>query len=247
MSPSRFIPAHEAATREIEAFPYFAATYAPPLPVAGPAMEGDDAPLAEQFTTPEEDARRLASVDQQIHEKLQMAEHQAQEIARRAYEEGFAAGEAEGRNFGESQYKVYTSRLEKHLEELSRSASLLEKASKDEILALALAVGEYLAGRQIEFSRDSVRPLLEKLLERHPFPTPDGGTAVLEVCLNPRDLEQLGDHFVGTSGLRLVEDPELSRGSLRLSSPEGVVEATLERRRERVLELLHRFREERWA
>lgn len=247
MSPSRFIPAHEAATREIEAFPYFAATYAPPLPVAGPAMEGDDAPLAEQFTTPEEDARRLASVDQQIHEKLQMAEHQAQEIARRAYEEGFAAGEAEGRNFGESQYKVYTSRLEKHLEELSRSASLLEKASRDEVLALAMALGEYLAGRQIEFSRDSIRPLLEKLLERHPFSAPEGNASPLEVSLNPKDLEQLGDHFVGTQGLRLVEDPELSRGSLRLSSPEGVVEATLERRRERVLELLHRFREERWA
>lgn len=247
MSPSRFIPAHEAATREIEAFPYFAATYAPPLPGAGPVAEGDDAPLAEQLTTPEEDARRLASVDQQIHDKLMMAEHQAQEIARHAYEEGFAAGEAEGRNFGESQYKVYTSRLEKHLEELSHSASLLEKASKDEILALALALGEYLAGRQIEISRDAILPLLDRLLERYPFPTPEGGASTLEVSLNPRDLEQLGDHFVGRSGLRVVEDPELSRGSLRLSSPEGVVEATLERRRERLLELLHRFREERWV
>lgn len=110
-----------------------------------------------------------------------------------------------------------------------------------------MALGEYLAGRQIEFSRDSIRPLLEKLLERHPFSAPEGNASPLEVSLNPKDLEQLGDHFVGTQGLRLVEDPELSRGSLRLSSPEGVVEATLERRRERVLELLHRFREERWA
>ena len=247
MSPSRFIPAHEAVHREIEAFPYFAATYAPPIPGADDAADEDDAPLAKQFSTPEEDAHRLASVDQQIHDKLQMAEHQAQDIARRAYEEGFAAGEAEGRNFGESQYKVYTSRLEKHLEELSRSASLLEKASRDEVLALAMALGEYLAGRQIEFTRDSIRPLLEKLLERHPFSAPEGNASPLEVSLNPKDLEQLGDHFVGTQGLRLVEDPELSRGSLRLSSPEGVVEATLERRRERVLELLHRFREERWA
>jgi len=211
------------------------------------ADEEDDTPLAAQLSTPEEDARRLASVDQQIHEKLQWAEQQAQDIARRAYEEGFAAGEAEGRNFGESQYKVYISRLGKQLEELTQAASLLDKAAKDEILALALAIGEYLAGRQIEFSRDSIRPLLDRLLDEHPFPSPDSGATPLEVFLNPRDLEQLGDHFIGRPGLRLLEDPELSRGSIRLSSPEGVIEATLERRRERILELLHRFREERWA
>ena len=63
------------------------------------------------------------------------------------------------------------------------------------------------------------------------------------VFLNPKDLEQLGDTYVGYQGVTLREDPELSRGSLRLEAAEGVLEATLERRKERLLATLHRCRE----
>ncbi len=241
----RVIPARLAESRQIEAFPYFAATFT--IPLSEESEEGDEKPLASDLSSPEEDVQRLASVDQVIHEKLQMAEQQAQEIARRAYEEGFASGEVEGRSFGESQFKIYAQRLDSHLAELSQMGSLLGQAAKDEVLALALTIGEYLAGQQIEQSQEGIRPLLDSVLESHPFPTPETGekgTAALEVFLNPRDLEQLGDHYLGHPGIRLVEDAELSRGSLRVASPEGVLEATLERRRERLMEVLHRFREE---
>lgn len=248
MSPNsdRIIPASLAEGRQIEAFPYFAATFNVPVS-SDEGFDDDEKPTAADLSSPEEDAQRLASVDQVIHEKLQMAEQQAHEIARHAYEEGFASGEIEGRTFGESQFKVYAQRLDTHLAELSRIGSLLGQASKDEVLALALTIGEYLAGQQIEQSRNAIRPLLESVLESHPFPTPETGAkdvAALEVYLNPKDLEQLGDSYVGYPGIRLVEDAELSRGSLRVSSPEGVLEATLERRRERLMEVLHRFREE---
>jgi len=247
MSPDsgRVIPAHLAENRQIEAFPYFAATFT--IPLSAEDGEDDEKPLAADLSSPEEDVQRLASVDQIIHEKLQMAEQQAHEIARRAYEEGFASGETEGRTFGESQFKIYTQRLDSHLAELSKMGSLLGQAAKDEVLALALAIGEYLAGQQIEHSKEGIRPLLDAVLESHPFPTPEAGgqdAATLEIFLHPRDLEQLGDHYTGHPGIRLLEDAELSRGSLRVASPEGVLEATLERRRERLMEVLHRFREE---
>jgi len=247
MSPdsSRIIPASLAEHRQVEAFPYFAATFT--LPISTGDEDGDEKPLAADLSSPEEDVQRLASADQIIHEKLQMAEQQAHEIARRAYEEGFASGEAEGRIFGESQFKVYTQRLDSHLAELSRMGSLLGQAAKDEVLALALTIGEYLAGQQIEKSPEAIRSLLDSVLESHPFPTPDSGSkdmAVLDIFLNPRDLEQIGDTYIGYPGIRLQEDAELSRGSLRVASPEGVLEATLERRRERLMEVLHRFREE---
>jgi len=245
LDSDRIIPANLAEGRQIEAFPYFAATFN--VPLSSDEDFGDEKPMAADLSSPEEDAQRLASVDQVIHEKLQMAEQQAHEIARHAYEEGFASGEIEGRTFGESQFKVYAQRLDTHLAELSKIGSLLGQASKDEVLALALTIGEYLAGQQIEHSRNAIRPLLESVLESHPFPTPETGakdSAALDVYLHPKDLEQLGDSYVGYPGIRLVEDPELSRGSLRVSSPEGVLEATLERRRERLMEVLHRFREE---
>lgn len=246
MSPSRaarIIPARVAETKEVEAFPYFAATFTAPLAVDDGSLEGDQ-PLAAEISSPEEDAKRLASADQVIYEKLQQAEREAQDIARRAYEEGFAAGETEGRAFGESQYRAFMQRLEGHLQELSQSATLLSQATEEEVVALALSFGEYLAAQQIELSQQAIRPLLESVLEDHPFNAPDSADhAAFVIHLNPKDLEQLGDAYIGMPGVALREDPDLSRGSLRIEAAEGVLEATLERRRERLLQAIHRARE----
>jgi len=244
MSPSgfaRIIPARVAETKEVEAFPYLAASFTSPLPLEEDSADGDQ-PVSAEITTPEENARRLASVDQIIYDKLQQAERQAQDIARKAYEEGFEAGEAEGRAFGESQYRSYIQRLETALTDLSQSAALLGQATEEEVISLALAFGEYLAAQQIEQSPQAIRPLLESVLENHPFNAPDSAAALV-VFLNPKDLEQLGDTYVGYQGVTLREDPELSRGSLRLEAAEGVLEATLERRKERLLATLHHCRE----
>lgn len=244
MSPSgfaRIIPARVAETKEVEAFPYLAASFTSPLPLEEDSADGDQ-PVSAEITTPEENARRLASVDQIIYDKLQQAERQAQDIARKAYEEGFEAGEVEGRAFGESQYRSYIQRLETALTDLSQSAALLGQATEEEVISLALAFGDYLAAQQIEQSPQAIRPLLESVLENHPFNAPDSAAALV-VFLNPKDLEQLGDTYVGYQGVTLREDPELSRGSLRLEAAEGVLEATLERRKERLLATIHRCRE----
>jgi flagellar assembly protein FliH len=242
MSRDRVIPAQVAKRRQLEGFPYFTAGHASGLR----AGEGDDEPVSASLSTPEEDAARLASVDQIIFERLQQAEREAQEIARRAYEEGFAAGEREGREFGESQYRHHLQRLDATLLELSRTASLVGKASEEELLALVMTMAEYLASQQLDRSPQSVRPLLDTVLSTHALAAagPGDGTAkALVVFLHPRDLHDLRDTYVGYGGLKLVEDTDLSRGSLRLEALDGVLEATLESRRERLMEALHRFRE----
>lgn len=243
MSARRIIPAAEAGLRQIEAFPYLAAM--PPTALLPELEDTDESPLADSLTTPEEEARRLASADQVIFEKLQNAEREAQDIARRAYEEGFAVGEKEGREFGEAQFRASLQRLDGSLQELNRAASLVEQASEEELLGLALAMAEYLAAQQLEKSPQAIRPLLESILNVHPFPGGDperSGQPVL-VFLHPRDLQDLGDRFIGYPGLRLVEDGDLSRGSVRLEAADGVLDATLERRRDRLMELMRRFRE----
>jgi flagellar assembly protein FliH len=246
MSPSgfaRIIPARLAELKEVEAFPYFTTTFTVPMAEDDGALGGDQS-LSSEINSPEEDAKRLASVDQIIYDKLQQAEREAHDIARQAYEEGFAAGEAEGRTFGESQYRSYMQRLDTHFQELSQAATLLGLATEEEIIALALSFGEYLAAQQIEQAEQAIRPLLKTVLESHPFNAPDSAdNAALMIFLNPKDLEQLGDAYIGFPGVALREDLELSRGSLRIEAAEGVLEATLERRRERLLETIHRFRE----
>lgn len=249
MSPERppsvrFIPAEEVKAAQLGAFAYRAID--PELALAAQAGDVDDSPIGAQLSTPEEDAARLASVDQQIFERMQEAERRVQEIEQAAFERGFAAGEAEGRAFGESQYRSYMQRLEAELKELAEVTAQVKEAGDQELLALCLAVGEHLAAQQIERGPEAIRALVDRVLESLPFPVPrtrEAGEKPLIVHLNPQDLEQLGDHYVGHLGLRLVEDPGLSRGSLSLEAEDGVLDATLERRRQRLMELLHRLLE----
>ena len=245
MSAERVIPARRVDDRRIESFPY-SSTRANPLP---DEEDDSDAPLGSALTTPEEDARRLASVDQVIFEKLQQAERDALDTARRGYEEGFAAGETEGRQFGESQYRAHIQRLDGQLKEMAHVISLGEQAAHDEIIALALAMARHLAGREIEQGSATLGPLLAAILEAHPFPgelpAAEGGPAdAMTVFMHPKDLEALGPLAGPTSGVALKEDAELTRGSLRIEAATGVLDASLEHREARLLDLIQRFREQ---
>jgi flagellar biosynthesis/type III secretory pathway protein FliH len=249
MSANRVISAKHAASKRIESFPYNDARYTQPLPEPGDDGDDSDTPLAAVISNPEEDARRLASVDQIIFEKMQQAERDALETARKGYEEGFASGEAEGRQFGESQYRTYMQRLDGHLGELSASLALNQQASKDELLALALAMGEYLAGRRLEDSTGTLMPLLDAVLASHPFPglveeAQAGSATAVTIYMNPKDLETLGAGSQLHPGVALREAKELSRGSVRAEASEGVLDASLEHRQARLLELVQHFREE---
>jgi flagellar assembly protein FliH len=241
MSVERVIPARRAGDRQIASFPYSSAQFSKAMPEDG---DDSDTPLGATLTTPEEDARRLASVDQVIFEKLQQAERDALDTARRGYEEGFASGEIEGRQFGESQYRAHIHRLDNHLQDLSRSLALNERAGRDEILALALAIGEHLAAREIQDGAERIGPMVDAILAAHPFPgsRPDD-PAVVTICMNPKDLEVLGA-TQPPPGVTLREDAELSRGSLRVETSAGVLDASLERRQAIMMELIQRFREQ---
>jgi flagellar assembly protein FliH len=238
MSSRGFIRAEDIRDTPLDAFPYF--------PVDALLTQGgiDDGADSVASDLADHEASNIP-IEQRIVDRLQNAELQAQEIARRAYEEGFASGEAEGRSFGESQYKSYMLRLDDQLMELASTSMMLKEALDEELVALALAVGEHLAVQQIEQSPLAVRTLMEHVLEELPFPLPRGrreGEMPMQVFLNPADLEQLGDHFVGQAGLVLLADTGLSRGSLRIEAPHGIFNGTLERRKEGLMQLIQKMR-----
>ena len=239
MTRRGFIRAEDLQDRQVEAFPYF--------PVdARQARSSYDEGLGSIASDLGDDSASVP-VEQRIIERLQEAERQAQEIARQAFEEGFTAGEAEGRAFGESTYRTYIQRLETHLAELAGVSVTLQAALNEELIALALAVGEHLAIQQIQASPEAVLALLERTLEDLPFPLPRGrrdGEMPMQVVLNPADLTQLGELFPAHPGLTLVADPTLSRGSLRIEAPQGILNGTLERRREHMMLLLQRMADE---
>jgi flagellar biosynthesis/type III secretory pathway protein FliH len=234
-----FIRAEDLRDTRVEAYPYF------PVDVTM-ARSGLDEEAGSVASELGDGGLAQVPIEQRLVDRLQEAERQAQDIARRAYEEGFASGEAEGRAFGESQYKAYILRLEEHLAELGATSLLLREALTEELVALSLAVGEHLAIQQIEQSRGAVKTLMEHILEELPFPLPRGrrdGEMPVQIFLNPLDLEQLGDHFVGHGGIALLADGGLSRGSLRVEAPQGILNGSLERRRERLMQVIARMRE----
>jgi len=241
MSSNRgYIRAEDIQEQSVGAYPYF--------PVDTLLTHGGMADASESVAADLDDleASRVP-IEQRLVDRLQAAERQAQEIARQAYEEGFASGEVEGRTFGESQYRAYTQRLEQHLLELAAMSVSLQEALNEELVALALAVGEHLAVQQIEQSPDAVKTLMESILEALPFPLPRGrreGEMPMQVFLHPADLEQVGSHYIGNSGLALLADAGLSRGSLRIEAPQGILNGSMERRRERLMQLIQKMREE---
>jgi flagellar biosynthesis/type III secretory pathway protein FliH len=240
MSRKGYIRSEDLQDTRLEAFPYFPVDAL--MARGGQDEEGDS--IASELG---DEALAKVPIEQRIVDRLQEAERQAQEIAQRAYEEGFAAGEAEGRAFGESQYRAYMQRLSEHLAELGAMTLTLREALNEELAALALAVGEHLAVQQIEQSPRAVQALLERILEELPFPLPRGrreGELPVQVFLNPADLEQVGDRFIGHGGMVLLSDAGLSRGSLRIEAPQGILNGTLERRRERLMQLIARMRED---
>lgn len=239
MSRKGYISAEELRNTRLEAFPYFPVDTR--LSISG--LDEGTASVASDLEDPE---AAQVPVEQRIIDRLQDAERQAQDIARRAYEAGFAAGETEGRAFGESQYKGYIQRLEQHLAELAQATLTLREALNEQVVALTLAVGEHLAVQQIQQQPGAVQAMLEGVLEELPFPLPRGrreGEMPMQVFLNPMDLDQLGDHFLGHAGLSLSSDPALTRGSLRFEAPHGILNGTLERRREQLMQLIARMQE----
>ncbi len=239
MATRGYIRLEDLQNTHLEAFPYFPVDS---VLARGAFDEGLDSVASDLNDTEAADT----PIEQRLVDRLQEAERQAQDIARRAYEEGFTSGEAEGRAFGESQYKAYILRLEDQLADLAAATLTLKEALNEELMALSLAVGEYLAVQQIEQSPGAVKALMEGILEELPFPLPRGrrdGEMPMQVFLNPADLEQLGDHYAGHTGMALLADAVLSRGSLRIEAPHGILNGTLERRRERLMQLIARMKE----
>jgi flagellar biosynthesis/type III secretory pathway protein FliH len=239
MSHKGFIRAEDLRETRLEAFPYFPVD----VMMAHATHEDDAGSVAADIG---DGALAQIPVEQRLVDRLQDAERQAQDIARQAYEAGFASGEAEGHAFGESQYKAYILRLEEQLRELAATSLMLREALNEELVALALAVGEHLAVQQIEQSPEAVKALMEHILEELPFPLPRArrdGELPVQLFLNPADLEQLGDHFVGHGGIVILGDAGLSRGSLRVEAPQGILDGSLERRRESLMQVIARMKE----
>jgi flagellar assembly protein FliH len=199
--------------------------------------------------------QKAGEITQQAEEKVARAEErvaqteqQVGEMHRRAYEQGFLQGESEGREMGESRFRVHLTKLEETIAALSDAVSLHRSVTDDEALALATVMAEYLAGQHIESTAYTAGPLLRSILEVHPFPLPDSAAPsepAAVIYMHPKDLDQVkAGAAKDYPGIRLLPDTGLSRGGIRLEAADAIIDSTFERRRERLLRLIRRLKEE---
>ncbi|MFC3285188.1 flagellar assembly protein FliH [Litchfieldella rifensis] len=194
-----------------------------------------------------EQARREA-IRQQVFKRnaeLEAMREKVREAARQeGYRAGFEAGHGEGcaqglqegREAGEQEMQRQIHQALAPLGSLAKHFSeALEQLDEDvaaDLVDLALATGRQLAGEALDAHPEQVVAIVRELLHVEPSL---GGQPRL--WLHPDDLglveAHLGHEFTA-AGWKLQPDDQISRGGCRVSSANGELDATWERRWEAV-------------
>ncbi len=162
-------------------------------------------------------------------------------------QKGYAAGQAEGRDQGRTEV---LSELSRQIGELlaswtkaletweSQRASMLLDARED-ILKLAIAMGEKITHRVIETEPAAVVDQVAEALALLAKPT------AVTISINPADrsivqsvLGDLVESMNLCTHIDLSDDPEVSRGGCRVATDRGHIDATIDRQIQRITDTL---------
>lgn len=151
-------------------------------------------------------------------------------IQRAAHDEGFAAGHAEGLAHAQSDMRRLQARLEGILDAFSRPLSELE----GEVAEVLVELSTRIAGTLVRHSYTEHPELLAKLT-REAIDSLGERPRHVEVRLHPEDLEAVEPLLGAITNTRLVGDPALARGDLRVHAEDVRLDARLSTRLEQIL------------
>ena len=154
---------------------------------------------------------------------------QLERLHQQAHEEGYAAGLREGRD----KVKAEAERLGQIVAALTDSAQQLDQRLADELLGLALTVSRQILRQALKLRPELILAVVNEVLGQLPL-SPQRARLIL----HPEDAAlvqlNLGERLK-QSGWEIVENAQISRGGCRLEATECEIDATLERRWERVV------------
>lgn len=167
------------------------------------------------------------------------------------FEKGYAEGYKEGMKRGEKQLEERLLVLEEELkreyaQKLSQLETLLESLIKEkervvlnldkEVLNLALAIAKKLVLKEIQVDRELTLNLIREALRY----VAEG--IEIRIKLNPEEMSYLEKEILGeinpSAKVVFEPDPGVTKGSFFIETPLGVVDGTLEKRWEKLLETL---------
>src|SRR5690606_16521011 len=166
-------------------------------------------------------------------EEIQAIQDAARE---EGYEAGLAQGHQEGFAQGQAEVRRLTAQIEGILDNFTRPLARLEDEVTAALGELAVRIAGSLVGRAY-----AAEPALLSELVAEALDAVGGAGRDVEVRLHPDDIQALAPMLALPAGARLVPDPSLGRGDLRVHAEAVRIDGTLEARLRGALEsVLHK-------
>jgi flagellar assembly protein FliH len=194
-------------------------------------------PAVVRWLAPELDAAPPSSAESSIDvplprpPSLEEIQAIAEAAHRDGYEAGLAQGHQEGFALGSAEVRRLTAQIEGILDNFSRPLARLEDEVTAALGELAVRIAGSLVGRAYDAD-----PVLLSDLVGEALDAVGGASREVEVRLHPDDIQSLAPLLALVSGARLVPDPTLGRGDLRVHAESVRIDGTLEARLRGALE-----------
>ena len=153
---------------------------------------------------------------------------QLERLHQQAHEEGYAAGHREG----SARAAAEAQRLSQIADALAQESRQFDQRVADDLLALSLALAKQMLRQALQLRPELILAVINEVLGQLPL-------ARQRACLilHPEDAAlvrlSLGERLT-QSGWEIIENAQISRGGCRLEAVECEIDATLERRWQRV-------------
>lgn len=207
---------------------------------------GDVAHQAAQIRAAAEDKAKRILAEAQVQAQRLTANAHEQGLAEgqaKGYEKGLVEGRAAGRAEAAKQAAEEFGRLQQAwltaVQQWDEQRHGLEVGSREAVLEFALRLGEKLVHRIIEVDPTVIVDQLSAAMSHVLSPT----DLVVRICPQDRPvleqaMPQLAAEWSHLRHVRLVDDPQVSRGGCLVSYGQGRIDATLDTQLRRIVEVL---------
>lgn len=180
----------------------------------------------------------LARAQSDADNIIRQAQDRASQVERDAYEKGLEEGRKTGEIMAEQQLQAILNQYHASLQAVDQMRQLLVDQAQLDILDLVIHTAEKVVRSHIVLHSQSLLPMIKEALNSLK------SRKNVTIYLNTEDHQYLSSvneaertKWLGTQ-VDFQADPELSRGSLRLETPSGELDASIETQFEQIREKL---------
>ena len=158
-----------------------------------------------------------------------------EDVERRAYDEAYAKGRAEGLASAEREMRPQLQQLQARIERLdsiigtlARPLQEMDAVVEDQLVQLALTVAKHLVRRELRMDPSQVIAVIRETVALLPASARD-----VRVHLHPEDAAVVREKLAAPAGERvwtILEDPVMGRGGCRVTTDTAQIDARLETR-----------------